>query len=87
MMKSGVSGALRRQVFRRDGYSCQHCNILGVETKFPRGGYGYPTSIDGIYLSIDHLFPKSLGGASTLDNLRVLCTKCNTRKGIKRETD
>lgn len=32
-------------------------------------------------LSIDHIMPEALGGADDLDNLRVLCRPCNSRKG------
>ena len=32
-------------------------------------------------LSLDHIKPRLLGGANTLDNLQVLCTACNTQKG------
>lgn len=32
-------------------------------------------------LSLDHIHPYSLGGLDTVDNLRVLCRPCNSRKG------
>lgn len=32
-------------------------------------------------LQLDHVFPWSLGGAHTFDNLRVLCGPCNRSKG------
>ena len=28
---------------------------------------------------IDHIFPKSLGGADHIDNLRLLCKQCNSK--------
>lgn len=34
-------------------------------------------------LAIDHIHPYSRGGPETLDNLRVLCRSCNSRKGAK----
>jgi hypothetical protein len=34
-------------------------------------------------LSIDHIHPESLGGATTPTNLQVLCMPCNLKKGAK----
>jgi len=32
-------------------------------------------------LEIDHVWPRSLGGQTTGDNLQVLCKACNQKKG------
>jgi 5-methylcytosine-specific restriction endonuclease McrA len=32
-------------------------------------------------LSVDHVYPLSLGGPNVLDNLQVLCVSCNSLKG------
>lgn len=82
-MKSGVPGSLRRRVFREEGYRCAECALAGWEQRFRGGGYGFPTSERGIYLSIDHVIPRARGGTNERSNLRVLCTRCNTRKGTK----
>lgn len=34
-------------------------------------------------LSLDHIWPYSLGGEDTLENLRTLCRPCNSRKGAR----
>jgi 5-methylcytosine-specific restriction endonuclease McrA len=82
-MKAGVPGALRRRVFREEGYRCAQCSLVGWEQRFHGGGYGYPTAELGVYLSIDHIVPRAKGGTSARGNLRVLCTTCNTRKGTR----
>lgn len=34
-------------------------------------------------LTLDHIHPKSLGGADTEDNLQTLCRSCNSSKGAR----
>lgn len=34
-------------------------------------------------LALDHVYPWSLGGPDTEENLQVLCTPCNSSKGAK----
>lgn len=55
----------RRNIFARDGNRCQYC------------GGKFPTS----ELSLDHVVPRSQGGASTWENLVCSCLTCNVRKG------
>lgn len=38
-------------------------------------------------LALDHIYPWSLGGPDTPDNLRVLCRPCNSRKGDRVQRD
>ena len=82
-MKSGVPGAVRREVFRAGNFMCAICGLKGREERFARGGFGYPTDSAGVFLSVDHLVAKARGGTHHKGNLRVLCTTCNTRKGVK----
>lgn len=58
----------RPNILWRDDYSCQYC----AKT------YEY-YEIDK--LTIDHIIPKSKGGANTWENLVTACKKCNQRKG------
>jgi 5-methylcytosine-specific restriction endonuclease McrA len=81
--KAGVAQSVRRVIFRRDNYTCKECGLTGWEQRFPRGGFGYYTDVPGVYLSIDHIVARSRGGSNEPGNLRVLCTTCNTRKGVK----
>ncbi|MDO6385603.1 HNH endonuclease [Uliginosibacterium sp. 31-12] len=75
--------AMRRRVFHEENFTCAKCGVVGFEKKFPKGGYGYYTNDPAVFLSIDHIKPKSLGGGHERENLRVLCTTCNTQKGVK----
>lgn len=52
----------RRNVMRRDNFTCQYCS---KKTK----------------LTIDHVIPKSRGGADSWENLTTACEKCNVKKG------
>jgi 5-methylcytosine-specific restriction endonuclease McrA len=54
----------RRNVFKRDHWTCQYC---GVQP-------------GGEELTIDHVVPRSQGGTSTWDNCVLSCIDCNTRK-------
>ena len=55
----------RRNIFARDGNKCQYC------------GKKFPTT----ELSLDHVIPKSYGGAATWENIVCACTNCNAKKG------
>ena len=55
----------RRNLFKRDGYTCQYCGRRpGTEE-----------------LTIDHVIPRSQGGESNWENCVVACVACNARKG------
>lgn len=56
---------LRAQVIQRDGHTCQLC----------------AQKADPGDIQIDHIYPYSLGGPTTLDNLQVTHSTCNARKG------
>ncbi|MCZ7645221.1 MAG: HNH endonuclease [Planctomycetota bacterium] len=57
----------RRNIFERDGNTCQFCH-----RKFDRSE-----------LTIDHLIPRSRGGKTTWENVALACVRCNTRKGSR----
>ncbi|MGA2916251.1 MAG: HNH endonuclease [Sedimentisphaerales bacterium] len=52
------------KVIRRDGQICQGCF----------------QPVPDLEVEFDHIIPYSKGGASTADNLRLLCTICNRQK-------
>ena len=61
----------RRNIFARDGNRCQYC------------GKKFPTS----ELSLDHVVPRSRGGATNWTNIVCCCVDCNVRKGGRTPTE
>jgi 5-methylcytosine-specific restriction endonuclease McrA len=53
------------------------------ERIYKRDGYKCVTCGSGDDLTLDHIYPKSLGGATTEDNLQTLCRSCNSIKGVR----
>jgi len=66
-----VPDSLRYEVLRRGGGRCALCGA----TKNDRP------------LHVDHIIPRSRGGRNTVDNLQVLCDKCNLAKSNRDDTD
>lgn len=54
----------RRNVAKRDHYTCQYCG------EQPRAGS----------ITVDHVLPRSQGGASSWTNCVAACVDCNARK-------
>ncbi len=54
----------RRNIFKRDRFTCQYC---GAQPQ-------------GEELSIDHVMPRAQGGQSTWENCVLACVKCNHNK-------
>jgi 5-methylcytosine-specific restriction endonuclease McrA len=61
----------RKNILLRDRNTCQYC------------GEVLPSS----ELTLDHVIPRSRGGASTWENLVACCHACNRRKGNQFPTD
>lgn len=57
----------RRNIYKRDRYTCQYCGVQ-------------PGSEE---LTIDHVLPRSRGGTSTWENCVLACLQCNKRKADK----
>ena len=55
----------RRNIFLRDGYTCQYCARRGT----PRD------------LNLDHVMPRSRGGPMSWENVVCSCRVCNLKKG------
>ena len=65
-----INDNTRYAVLERAGFKCQCCGIR-------------PLKDNDVILHIDHIIPYSLGGSDSIDNLQVLCDKCNISKRNK----
>ncbi len=58
----------QRNLFMRDGYTCQYCNRHKNDLKKSE------------FLTRDHVIPECRGGKSSWDNLVTACSTCNNSK-------
>ena len=67
----------RKQVLARaQQMGITHCPACGTKLQYNNNGQRKPNSAEA-----DHINPASLGGTNHPDNGRVLCAKCNSRRG------
>jgi diadenosine tetraphosphate (Ap4A) HIT family hydrolase len=66
-----VSGSIRYEVLKRANQRCECCGV----------------SIEDKPIDVDHIVPRSLGGANSINNYQALCYECNTNKGNRDDTD
>lgn len=61
----------RRNIFKRDRFTCQYCGIQP----------------GGEQLTLDHVLPRSRGGISSWENCVLACVDCNRRKADKKPAE
>ena len=66
-----VSGSVRYEVLKRAKFRCELCGISAEDKS----------------LDVDHIVPKSIGGADDIANYQALCYTCNAQKNNKDDTD
>jgi diadenosine tetraphosphate (Ap4A) HIT family hydrolase/5-methylcytosine-specific restriction endonuclease McrA len=66
-----VSGTIRYEVLKRAQFRCELCGISAEEKN----------------LEVDHIEPKSKGGADDISNFQALCFTCNSQKNNRDQTD
>ncbi len=59
-------GRVAKQIALRDGHACVYCGATAASS--------------GAHLHLDHLTPRSLGGADVATNLVTACRSCNSRR-------
>lgn len=65
MQRIALTKKQRFNVFKRDSFCCQYCGST-------------PPSV---VLEVDHIYPVSLGGKNSIENLITACFDCNRGKG------
>ena len=84
----------RRNVFKRDRFTCQYCGRQGRSDSGSGDEAGDVTSTAGarsrgnrprrqpagVELTIDHVVPRAQGGESSWTNCVLACLECNKRK-------
>lgn len=64
---------LTTAVILRDGTQCAYCGVPTLLT-----AQGHPQR-----RTLDHVIPQKFGGSDDLDNLKIACSGCNSRKGAQ----
>lgn len=67
----------KQSVFERDGFRCVGC---GGSFPAPEPGVAWGRAM-GNHLTVDHVVPRSKGGANAQWNLVTMCYDCNHAKG------
>jgi 5-methylcytosine-specific restriction endonuclease McrA len=84
----------RRNIFKRDHYTCQYCGHQGwsqlgkdfrsgasIDNGSPRYQRNRPPQQPGMEeLTLDHVIPRAQSGGSQWDNCVLACLECNKRK-------
>ncbi len=79
----------RLKLFYNKGTKCAnpYCNNIGTKIMINeiRGHIHVDVfTSNNIMMTVDHIIPKSKGGAvDDINNMQVLCTKCNSKKSNK----
>jgi 5-methylcytosine-specific restriction endonuclease McrA len=61
-----LTNSLFEKLRQRANYRCEYCH--------------YPEILSSAPLSVEHIYPRSLGGRDNLENLALACRRCNERR-------
>ena len=65
---------IKKILWNTSSHYCPVCDCLMTNS-------GSPTADN--FATLDHVVPKSLSGGNNVENLRLLCRKCNIKRGNK----
>jgi 5-methylcytosine-specific restriction endonuclease McrA len=71
--RPSIPKSVSRAAYQRDSYSCVLCGLEGIGETHEEKTKGF---------ALDHIVPHAAGGSSNLENLQVLCRKCNRDKWL-----
>jgi 5-methylcytosine-specific restriction endonuclease McrA len=92
------TSSLRLRMFKKKGIDCVGCGVKGSffvkernlktaqtndECRFHLNLYAIRKDGADILMTQDHIVPRSKGGANLMENLQLMCMKCNQKKGDK----
>ena len=81
---SNVVTFSRRNIFKRDRFTCQYCLRQRRSVGVDGPAHGESRSRHGLLkveeLTIDHVIPRAQGGTSTWENCVLACIDCNAKK-------
>ena len=88
--KWALAGRLRLVRLKAGGkYSHQDARklIVAAGNKCPECEHEMLPWITGRYPTVDHIVPVSKGGSNDISNLRVICNRCNAKRGNRCQTE
>lgn len=85
MTQAWIPNPVRREVSISAAGTCHHCGLTASTVKVDRWSIPRFYDSDGIPYELDHLIPRSEGGATTVENVVLSCRTCNrSRKRVTR---
>lgn len=73
---------VRKEIFVRDKFTCQACDWRPpIPDDYEWDGIEALTDGERS-LTIDHIIEKALGGSSTRENFRAMCSDCNVKRSV-----